>query len=69
VRIVSRRGEVTATASLTERSAEGVVFLSFHFPDQTITNLLTNDAHDPIAHTPEYKACAVRVESVRDDGA
>jgi predicted molibdopterin-dependent oxidoreductase YjgC len=69
VRIVSRRGEVTATACLTERSAEGVVFLSFHFPDQTITNLLTNDAHDPIAHTPEYKACAVRVESVRDDGA
>jgi predicted molibdopterin-dependent oxidoreductase YjgC len=65
VRIASRRGEVTATARLTERSAEGVVFLSFHFPDQTITNLLTNDACDPIAHTPEYKACAVRVEPVR----
>jgi len=62
VRIVSRRGEVTATARFTDRSAEGVVFLSFHFPDQTITNLLTNDACDPIAHTPEYKACAVRVE-------
>jgi formate dehydrogenase major subunit len=62
VRVVSRRGEVTATARFTERSAEGVVFLSFHFPDQAITNLLTNDAHDPIAHTPEYKACAVRVE-------
>jgi len=27
-----------------------------------MTNLLTNDAHDPIAHTPEYKACAVRIE-------
>jgi formate dehydrogenase major subunit/formate dehydrogenase alpha subunit len=62
VRIVSRRGEVTATARFTDRSAEGVVFLSFHFPDQAITNLLTNDACDPIAHTPEYKACAVRVE-------
>jgi formate dehydrogenase major subunit len=61
VRVVSRRGEVKATARLTDRSAEGVVFLSFHFPD-VITNLLTNDAHDPIAHTPEYKACAVRVE-------
>jgi formate dehydrogenase major subunit len=64
VRIVSRRGEVTATARFTDRSAEGVVFLSFHFPDQAITNLLTNDAHDPVAHTPEYKACAVRIESV-----
>jgi formate dehydrogenase major subunit/formate dehydrogenase alpha subunit len=62
VRVVSRRGEVTATARLTDRSAEGVVFLSFHFPEQAITNLLTNDACDPIAHTPEYKACAVRVE-------
>lgn len=65
VRVVSRRGEVVATARLTDRSAEGVVFLSFHFPDQAITNLLTNDAHDPIAHTPEYKACAVRVEPLR----
>jgi formate dehydrogenase major subunit/formate dehydrogenase alpha subunit len=65
VRIVSRRGEVTATARFTDRSAEGVVFLSFHFPEQAITNLLTNDAFDPIAHTPEYKACAVRVEPVR----
>jgi formate dehydrogenase major subunit/formate dehydrogenase alpha subunit len=65
VRIVSRRGEVTAAARFTDRSAEGVVFLSFHFPDQAITNHLTNDAHDPIAHTPEYKACAVRVEPAR----
>jgi formate dehydrogenase major subunit/formate dehydrogenase alpha subunit len=65
VRIVSRRGEVTVTARFTDRSAEGVVFLSFHFPEQAITNLLTNDACDPIAHTPEYKACAVRVEPVR----
>ena len=62
VRVVSRRGEVTASARITDRSAEGVVFLSFHFPDQAMTNLLTNDAHDPIAHTPEYKACAVRIE-------
>jgi predicted molibdopterin-dependent oxidoreductase YjgC len=65
VRVVSRRGEVTATARLTDRSGEGVVFLSFHFPDQVVTNLLTNDAHDPIAHTPEYKACAVRLERAR----
>jgi formate dehydrogenase alpha subunit len=65
VRVVSRRGEVTATARFTDRSGEGVVFLSFHFPEQAITNLLTNDACDPIAHTPEYKACAVRVEPVR----
>jgi formate dehydrogenase major subunit/formate dehydrogenase alpha subunit len=62
VRIRSRRGEVTAPAHLTDRSPEGVVFLSFHFPEQVLTNLLTNDAHDPITETPEFKACAVRLE-------
>lgn len=64
VRISSRRGEVTAPAHLTDRSPEGVVFLSFHFPEQVMTNLLTNDAYDPITETPEFKACAVRVERV-----
>jgi len=68
VRIVSRRGEVTVAAQFTDRSPEGVVFLSFHFPEQAITNLLTNDAYDPIAQTPEYKACAVRVEPARPAG-
>ncbi|MDI6857689.1 MAG: molybdopterin-dependent oxidoreductase, partial [Dehalococcoidia bacterium] len=62
VRVVSRRGEVTAAARLTERSPVGVVFLSFHFPEQALTNVLTNDAYDPVAQTPEYKACAVRIE-------
>jgi anaerobic selenocysteine-containing dehydrogenase len=28
------------------------------------TNALTNDAFDPITETPEFKACAVRVEPV-----
>ena len=62
VRVVSRRGEVTAAAQITERSPVGVVFLSFHFPEQALTNVLTNDAYDPVAQTPEYKACAVRIE-------
>lgn len=65
VRIISRRGQVTVTARLTDRSPEGVVFLSFHFPEQVMTNVLTNDAYDPITETPEFKACAVRVEPVK----
>jgi predicted molibdopterin-dependent oxidoreductase YjgC len=64
VRVVSRRGEVRAPALLTDRSPEGVVFLSFHYPEQVWTNALTNDAFDPITETPEFKACAVRVEPV-----
>ncbi len=63
VRIASRRGDVTVPARLTDRSPEGVVFLSFHFPAQVMTNVLTNDAFDPITETPEFKACAVRIEA------
>lgn len=62
VRITSRRGQVVVPARLTERSPEGVIFLSFHFPEMAMTNVLTNDAYDPITETPEFKACAVRIE-------
>lgn len=67
VRISSRRGQVTVRARLTDRSPEGVVFLSFHFPGQVMTNVLTNDAYDPITETPEFKACAVRIEPVPEE--
>jgi formate dehydrogenase major subunit len=62
-RIKSRRGEVRVPVLLTDRSPQGVVFLSFHYPDQVWTNTLTNDAVDPITDTPEFKACAVRIEA------
>jgi len=64
VRVTSRRGRVTVRAHLTDRSPEGVVFLSFHFPEQVMTNVLTNDAYDPVTETPEFKACAVKIEPV-----
>jgi formate dehydrogenase major subunit/formate dehydrogenase alpha subunit len=60
--ITSRRGQVRVPVLLTNRSPEGVVFLSFHYPEQVWTNTLTNDAVDPITETPEFKACAVRIE-------
>jgi anaerobic selenocysteine-containing dehydrogenase len=60
--ITSRRGEVRVPVLLTDRSPEGVVFLTFHYPEQVWTNALTNDAFDPITETPEFKACAVRIE-------
>jgi len=36
--------------------------MTFHFPDQVDTNLLTKDAWDPKSGTSEYKATAVRIE-------
>ncbi len=61
VRVISRRGAVTARASLTGASPAGVVFMTFHFAESP-TNQLTNPILDPIAKIPEFKVCAVRVE-------
>ncbi len=61
VKVSSRRGEVTAKASVTDKSPEGVIFMTFHFAESP-TNCLTNPALDPVAKIPELKVCAVRVE-------
>jgi formate dehydrogenase major subunit len=36
--------------------------MTFHFPDQVATNIITNDAWDPKSGTSEFKATAIRVE-------
>lgn len=60
-RVSSRRGSVTARALVTEDTPKGVVFMTFHFAEAS-ANLLTNPATDPVAKTPEFKVCAVRLE-------
>ena len=42
----------------------GLSFMTFHFPDQVATNLLTIDATDPRSGTAEFKASAIRVEKM-----
>jgi formate dehydrogenase major subunit/formate dehydrogenase alpha subunit len=66
VRLVSRRGELEARASLTERVYPGLVWMALHFA-QAKVNWLTHDVGDPLIGTPEYKTSAVRVEAL--DGA
>jgi len=61
VSVESRRGKVIGKLKVTKKSPPGVIFMTFHFPD-VLTNLLTNDALDPIAKIPEYKVCAVKVQ-------
>ncbi len=65
VKATSRRGEVTFKAWVTDRSAPGVCWTSFHFVE-SCGNVLTNDAFDTVTETAEYKACAIRVEKVAD---
>jgi formate dehydrogenase alpha subunit len=67
VSIASRRGQVTARARVTDVTPQGSVFMTFHFRE-TPTNRLTNPAIDPVAKTPEYKVCAVRVEKLKAEG-
>jgi formate dehydrogenase alpha subunit len=64
VQVRSRRGEVFARAIVTEKTRVGLVFLPFHF-HEAAANLLTNDALDPEAKIPEFKACAVQVFPAR----
>ena len=64
VRVQSRRGEVVLRATVTDKTSVGVVFIPFHFAEAA-ANLLTNDALDPQAKIPEFKACAVQVFPAR----
>jgi predicted molibdopterin-dependent oxidoreductase YjgC len=66
VKVISRRGKITAKAKITAVSPEGVVCMNFHFAESP-TNVLTNSALDPMAKTPEFKVCAVRIEKNRRD--
>jgi len=61
VEVSSRRGKITARVRATEKSGQGVVFMSFHF-HEAAANLLTNAALDPVSKIPEYKVCAVSVK-------
>ena len=42
-----------------------MVFANFHFPGDQNANVLTIAALDPVAKIPEYKICAVKVESIK----
>jgi formate dehydrogenase major subunit len=44
---------------------KGVMFMPFHFAE-CAANVLTNNALDPIAKIPEFKACSVKVEKIQE---
>jgi formate dehydrogenase major subunit len=58
--VSSRRGKIEVPARITDKVAEGCVFLTFHFKENP-ANALTIAALDPVAKIPELKACAVKV--------
>ncbi|MEU5362560.1 molybdopterin oxidoreductase family protein [Streptomyces sp. NPDC005925] len=64
VAVVSRRGRAVAPARVTTGIRPDTVFMPFHWPGEGRANTLTNPALDPASGMPEFKACAVRVETV-----
>jgi assimilatory nitrate reductase catalytic subunit len=61
VRIISRRGAVSAAVVVTATVQRGQVYLPMHDPD---TNKVTLPVFDPYSRQPGYKFCAVRIEKI-----
>ena len=64
VKLSSRRGTIECFARADDGMDEGQVFLPFCFKEAA-ANLLTNDALDPVGKIPEFKFCALKVETVQ----
>ncbi len=60
VELTSRRGKIVTRVKVTDRSPEGVAFMTFHFKEAP-ANRLTVDALDPVAKTPALKVCSIQI--------
>jgi formate dehydrogenase major subunit len=60
VALVSRAGETSMRAHVTERLQPGVVYTTFHHPESG-ANVVTTDYSDWATNCPEYKVTAVEV--------
>ena len=66
VLVSSRRGTVEVPVHVDHALRPGLVFMTFHFPEQVDTNVLTIEATDPRSGTAEFKATAVRIDKMPD---
>jgi predicted molibdopterin-dependent oxidoreductase YjgC len=62
VQVSSARGSLLVPVRIDPSLRPGLVFMTFHFPDEVDTNVLTIDATDPKSGTAEFKAAAVRID-------
>jgi formate dehydrogenase major subunit len=60
VAVISRAGETSMTAVISERMQPGVVYTTFHFPDSG-ANVVTTENTDWATGCPEYKVTAVEI--------
>ena len=59
----TRRGSATFSIRITSDIRPDTVFVPFHWPGESSANRVTNDALDPVSRMPEFKVCAVRIET------
>jgi len=64
VRVKSRRGEIRATARVTDDIRRGMLFMPWHFAESG-PNTLTGPCAGPPSKMPEFKFCAARIEAMR----
>ena len=60
VAVISRAGETSMTAIVSERMQPGVVYTTFHFPESG-ANVVTTENSDWATGCPEYKVTAVEI--------
>src|SRR5262249_32612886 len=63
VTLVTRRGAAQFKVKLTREIREDTIFVPFHWGDGQSANRLTNAALDPVSRMPEFKVCAVKVDT------
>ena len=61
VTVVSRRGQISTRARVTNAILPGLVYIDSNFAESA-ANILTNPALDQVSKISEYKICAVRIE-------
>jgi assimilatory nitrate reductase catalytic subunit len=59
----TRRGTARFTAKVSSEIRPDTIFVPFHWGGDQAANNLTNPALDPMSKMPEFKACAVRIET------
>ena len=63
VQVTSRRGTIFLQTRATSAMQEDMIFIPFAY-HEAAANLLTNPKLDPVGKIPEFKFCAVKVESL-----
>jgi predicted molibdopterin-dependent oxidoreductase YjgC len=64
VSVASRRGTIQAPVRIDQSLRPGLVFMTYHFPEQVDVNTLTIESIDPKSGTAEFKASAVRIDKL-----